>query len=179
MMRGECFHQKTKTTEKEMKEMKTDAKIMVACDLSPHSGEVMRCGAQMAKDLDAELIIVNIINQRDIAAMQKAIAKIKTEVSSFEVTIDGYVDGLKQERTDEIKKMMANIDNTLTGFKINITTGVPFKRLIEVAETEHPRMVVMGTRGRGSLAGVILGSTAEKLFRHSPFPLLSVRPADA
>jgi K+-sensing histidine kinase KdpD len=80
--------------------MKTDAKIMVACDLSPHSGEVMRCGAQMAKDLDAELIIVNIINQRDVSAMQKAIAKIKTEVSSFEVTIDGYVKGQKQERTD-------------------------------------------------------------------------------
>jgi nucleotide-binding universal stress UspA family protein len=159
--------------------MKTDAKIMVACDLSPHSGEVMRCGVAMAKDLNAELIIVNIINQRDISAMEKAIASVKIEASSFTVTLDEYVAGQRQERTNEISKMMANIDSALTDFKIKITTGVPFKRLIEVAEAEHPRMVVVGTKGRGSLAGVILGSTAEKMFRHCPFPLLSVRPADA
>jgi nucleotide-binding universal stress UspA family protein len=159
--------------------MKADDKIMIACDLSSLSGEVVRCGAQMAKDLDAELIVVNIINQRDIAAMENAIAKIKTEINSFPVTIEEYVEGLKQERTDEISKMRANIDNTLTGFKIRIATGVPFKRLIEVADEEQPRMVVIGTRGRGNLAGVLLGSTAEKMFRHSQFPLLSVKLQDS
>lgn len=155
--------------------MKASSTIMVACDLSAYSEEAIRCGAELAHDLDAEMLVVNIINQRDVTAMEDAIGRIKTVADNFPVTIGSYLEGLKKGRTDDIREMIAQLDGPKPPHRIRIATGIPFKRLIEVAKEESPRLIVIGTKGRSNLADVILGSTAEKMFRHCPFPLLSVR----
>jgi nucleotide-binding universal stress UspA family protein len=159
----------------EEKLMKSNVKIMIACDLSAHAGEAMRCGALLAQDLNAEMVIVNVINQRDITAMETALKKIKAEIVDFPATIGGYTEGVKEERTQALEAMVKQTVGRQTPCRNVIATGVPFKRLIEIARDERPRLVVIGTKGRSNLADVILGSTAEKMFRHCPFPLLSVR----
>ena len=87
--------------------MNAHSKIMVACDLSDYSFKTIRCGARLAADLGAEMIIVNIINQRDIMAMQNAILKLGTQVDNFPTTIGEYVAGVKEERIADIRKLIA------------------------------------------------------------------------
>jgi len=51
--------------------MEAIKKIMVAIDLSAYSRDILKYAGTLAKNINSELIIVNVINNRDIEALQK------------------------------------------------------------------------------------------------------------
>ena len=61
-----------------------------------------------------------------------------------------------------------------------VATGIPSEEVIAAARTEDSDLIVVGTRGKTGLAHVLLGSTAERVIRGAPCPVLAVRtePAD-
>ena len=52
----------------------------------------------------------------------------------------------------------------------------PLKSLVAISQ--DARMLVVGTRGRGGLKGMLLGSVSEQCVRHAACPVLVVRPRD-
>ena len=56
-----------------------------------------------------------------------------------------------------------------------ILEGDPAGASIEVAKTRKSDVIVMGSRGLGRLAGLLLGSTSQKVVAHAPCPVLIVR----
>ena len=56
-----------------------------------------------------------------------------------------------------------------------IATGIPSEEIRKAAESEDSDLIVVGTRGKTGLAHVLLGSTAERLIRTAPCPVLAVR----
>jgi len=53
--------------------------------------------------------------------------------------------------------------------------GPAAEAIIKVAATHKSDLIVMGSRGLGTLAGLLLGSTSQKVVAHAPCPVLIVR----
>ena len=56
-----------------------------------------------------------------------------------------------------------------------ILEGDPASAILEVAKIRNSDVIVMGSRGLGRLAGLLLGSTSQKVVSHAPCPVLIVR----
>ena len=149
--------------------MKGITKILVAIDFSDYSAQTMRYAADLADELKSQLIIVNVINQRDVEAIKNASLTVSN------ISVGNFLEEQEKERTQEIENLMKETSFPDLPIKNVICVGVPFQKLIQIAKDEGIDLVVMGRKGRSNLASVIFGSTAEKMFRHCPVPLLSVR----
>lgn len=56
-----------------------------------------------------------------------------------------------------------------------ILEGSPAEEIINVSNVRKSDLIVMGSRGLGNLAGLVLGSQSQKVVSHAPCPVLIVR----
>lgn len=56
--------------------------------------------------------------------------------------------------------------------------GRPYLEIVRDARQNDIDLIVMGTHGRGFTGHLLMGSVAEQVVRHSPCPVLTVRPSD-
>jgi nucleotide-binding universal stress UspA family protein len=149
--------------------MKKVNKILVACDLSNYSIQAVEYAAGMAKSVNAELVIVNVINQRDLEMVEKVAQH------TDEITVSKYVRETREYRSEEIAKVLAASKHDPALYRTVFRTGVPFREILAAIEEEKADLLVMGTKGRNDLEDVLFGTTAQKMFRRCPIPLLSIR----
>lgn len=143
--------------------------IMVAVDLSKYSLPTAQYASKLAHDLSADLLFVNVINQRDIDAVQS----IATTNLSF--PFDQYVSDRMQERRDKLNELIQACQDYDNPARAMVRIGVPYKELLDVIDEEKPDLLVMAAKGRTDLVDVVMGSCARSMYRRSPIPLLSLR----
>lgn len=152
--------------------MSSIKKIMVAVDFSEYSRKIVDYACRLAQDLGAELIFVNVINQRDIDMVNNV--TMYTE----KISVKDYINGLIDDRNEQMQRLLGDTGCSRIPHRFLIKKGVPFIELVDTAKAEKADTVVMGTKGRGNISGILFGSQAEKMFRHCPVPLLSIREKD-
>lgn len=56
-----------------------------------------------------------------------------------------------------------------------VVRGIPHEEILKFASQKGIDLIIIGTHGRKGLDRVLLGSTAERVVRNSPCPVLTVR----
>jgi len=89
------------------------------------------------------------------------------------------MDKFSQSISDAVEKEMQTLkEKDLKGYpkyEGMIVHGTPFLEILRTAKEKNAELIVVGTHGRTGLDHVLFGSTAEKVVRRAPCPVLSVR----
>jgi nucleotide-binding universal stress UspA family protein len=83
-----------------------------------------------------------------------------------------YADAVTERLTNDAHALVGEHPGLTVDYRVAL--GGPAKTLIEISR--HSRMLVVGSRGRGGLAGMLLGSVSEQCVRHAECPVLVVPP---
>ena len=149
--------------------MKTVNRIMVAVDFSVYSTVAVDYAARLAEDVGADLLLVNVIHQRDVHMLKR----VACEAPAF--SIETYLEEMKKDREEGFQNLIRKAGCNQAAVKTVIRIGIPHQELLGVIESRKPDLLVMATKGRSNLVDTIVGSCASKMFRHSPIPVLSIR----
>jgi len=86
-----------------------------------------------------------------------------------------YLADLLKHATSQLVDLRGRAERRGIATTTRVATGIPSEKVISAAREEDSDLIVVGTRGKTGLAHILLGSTAERVIRGAPCPVLSVR----
>lgn len=136
-------------------------KILLGVDGSHYSLKAAEAAAELARCTNAELRIV----------VAHATVPAYLGEPNFQHAVTAR---LKESRSvmDEAVKAVGDIPGEV---KTEILEGPAAEVILRVADVRESDLIVMGSRGRGTLRGLLLGSQSQKVLQHAPCPVMIVR----
>jgi nucleotide-binding universal stress UspA family protein len=86
-----------------------------------------------------------------------------------------YLAELLKDASSQLVDLKGCAERRGVAVMTRMATGIPSEEIIAAARTEDSDLIVVGTRGKTGLAHVLLGSTAERVIRGAPCPVLAVK----
>ena len=135
--------------------------ILVATDFSEPSRRALCDALVLAAENNAQLSLVHVLHfDRQYAALEDPY-ELNLERIAAEKEMKALVDTLGPEQ---------KLDTTL------VKHGPVAEQVAAVIEEKQIDLLVIGTRGRGGLQKLALGSVAEELLRIAPCPVMTIGP---
>jgi nucleotide-binding universal stress UspA family protein len=137
-------------------------KILLATDGSPSAAEAARYTRQLAGLTGAQVIVLHAY----------------PHVPSFlgEPNLSQMIHQMVREADNIVGPVVEELAAAGIDVSAEMLEGPPAEAILAVAKNSGCDLIVMGTRGHGQLAGVLLGSVSHKVLAHATAPVLVVRP---
>lgn len=144
-------------------------KILVPVTFSEFSEELIEYAVGVARPLSAEVVFMNVIDQRDIQAVQT--------ITSFGYEVDEthYIQEVEKQRIGILEERLNRINYPDDKMRVVFKKGRPAAVLLKFAIDEKMDLIIMDVKGKSEIVHALSGSVAEKMFRYSPVPVLSYR----
>ena len=139
--------------------------ILVPVDFSECGQTAVRYALGMASQFEAVVTLIHVVEQIIYPGdwMYPPLA-----MSDFAA----------EKREVVLRKMESLVHEPRANVKYVVRVGRAWQEVTELAKEMSADLLVIATHGYTGLKHVLLGSVAEKIIRHAPCPVLTVRPEE-
>jgi nucleotide-binding universal stress UspA family protein len=141
--------------------------ILVATDFSACAGAAFTVAKDLARQFGAKIVLLHVIQQRIVVRVAE----------HLKVEPDSLLPGFREEAQLHLDAFLKECCCDSLEITSMVTVGIPFQEIAVVARDLAADLIVMGgygRSGRGPIEEVFFGSTAEKVVRLLPCPVLCV-----
>ena len=135
-------------------------RIVIATDGSPDAMIAVHEGVELAHELDAAVTFVCVPT---------------LPISMFAEPLPHALDEELARARDAVQEAMAVAIDADVHAGYEIIDGAPVDAVLDVARNLDAWLIVVGSRGRGAVHGVLFGSVSRALVAHADRPVLVAR----
>lgn len=140
-------------------------RILVPVDFSEYSKMALDYSIEFSKKFNSELILIYVI-EPIVYPSDFGLGQIPINQVDFEI---------QSKAESELKKLIEEKVPSELKASYVVKTGKPFLEIISAAKEYDCDLIIIATHGHTGIEHILFGSTAEKVVRKSPVPVLTVR----
>ena len=138
-------------------------KVLVPTDFSDSARHAFSYGVSFAREYHAELVLLHVVENLTVGYASDLFPVPMAEVFQ---EISGYARTELQKLAEEARQKGIVVSEL-------VVQGKPSAEIIRHAAENDVDMIVLGTHGKGMLDKALFGSTAERVIRRAPCPVLT------
>jgi nucleotide-binding universal stress UspA family protein len=145
------------------------SRILVPIDFSTHSRNSLRYAIPLAEQFSASLHLIYVVEPTVYPA----------DLGFGQVVYPTFEEELASKGAKELESL---IEEEIVG-KVRATsavrTGKPYQEILREASERKVDLIILATHGHTGVEHMLFGSTAERIVRKAPCPVLTIRPQAA
>jgi nucleotide-binding universal stress UspA family protein len=138
------------------------SRILVGTDFSECADQAVTCAGFLATAFSAALDILHVV-------------EVTPHMQPDDTVADRFFRQRRIEVADSLDELVRRLASDKVSVKWHQRFGIPSQKLNAAARDLRVDLVVVGTHGQTGLPRILLGSTAERIVRGAPCPVLTIR----
>jgi len=141
------------------------SKVVVPVDFSGNTDKVVEYGVSIADKLGAQVLFFHVVHDfqgYDMMLMHPSFM--------------GITKDLEQKAEEQMAALVKEHAQREAGATGNVVVGDAADEIINYARLEKADMIIIGTHGVKGLEKILLGSTADRVVKKAPCPVLVFNP---
>ncbi|HSD64839.1 MAG TPA: universal stress protein [Ignavibacteriaceae bacterium] len=141
------------------------SRVLVPIDFSDYSKNALKYAVNFVKRFQAKLFLVYVVEP----------VIYPPDFSMGQIAIPSADLDMDKRAIEELNKLAEQEIPPEIKVKTIVKTGKPFIEIIETAKEAEIDLIIIATHGHTGMEHILFGSTAEKVVRKAPCPVLTLR----
>lgn len=140
-------------------------RVVVPIDFSSNTDKVVEYGVAIADKLGAQVLFFHVIHNfqgYDMMLMHPSFLGMSKDLEQK-----------AEEQMAALVKVHSQRENGVTG---NVIVGDAADEIVSYAKLERADMIIIGTHGVQGIEKILIGSTADRVVKKAPCPVLVYNP---